>query len=252
MEWRDMERCVPGMNNQTFYEAAHMARYAFAAKQWPTGLILDCGCGSGYGDPMLVDEGLEVVAGDMCIEAVEEANRLYPAGPRLAFDAEKLSFADDVFDAAVCFEVIEHVQDPDALCGELARVVKPGGAVLVSTPPKDNPCESHHVCRHHLRLYAREELERQLLRHFPAVEILTQSTPFELATSAAFHPLNRAVIRIKRLLGIEKKLAHQALWNGIFKRIAPGPEWAVTVEDLLPKPNGHRDVVSMLAVCTNG
>jgi len=49
-------------------------------------------------------------------------------------DGECLPFDDNRFDAGVSFEVLEHTPNPARLLSELARVVKPGGAVVVSTP----------------------------------------------------------------------------------------------------------------------
>ena len=49
-------------------------------------------------------------------------------------DGENLPFEDDSFDSGVSFEVLEHTPDPGRLLCELARVVKPGGPVVVTTP----------------------------------------------------------------------------------------------------------------------
>ena len=49
-------------------------------------------------------------------------------------DAEHLTYADATFDAALCIEVIEHVQHPQAVVDELHRVLRPGGRVLLTTP----------------------------------------------------------------------------------------------------------------------
>lgn len=46
----------------------------------------------------------------------------------------RLPFGDGEFDAAVCLEGIEHMLDPALLLGELMRVVRPGGRVVLSTP----------------------------------------------------------------------------------------------------------------------
>ena len=45
-----------------------------------------------------------------------------------------LPFVDRSFDAAVCTEVLEHVEDARFVLAEIARVVRPGGQVLVSVP----------------------------------------------------------------------------------------------------------------------
>lgn len=49
-------------------------------------------------------------------------------------DGLALPFRTGSFDTVVCFEVLEHVKDGAALARELARVVKPGGAVILTVP----------------------------------------------------------------------------------------------------------------------
>ena len=45
---------------------------------------------------------------------------------------EYLPFADASFDLAIAWDVVEHVQDPELLLAELARVLRPGGRVLLT------------------------------------------------------------------------------------------------------------------------
>jgi SAM-dependent methyltransferase len=47
--------------------------------------------------------------------------------------AEQLPFEDEAFDLVLCTQVLEHVQDPAAVLSEIHRVLRPGGAVLLST-----------------------------------------------------------------------------------------------------------------------
>ncbi len=49
-------------------------------------------------------------------------------------DGYDFQFSDDEFDAVLCFESVEHFDDPGRLITELARVTKPGGTVLITTP----------------------------------------------------------------------------------------------------------------------
>lgn len=49
-------------------------------------------------------------------------------------DAERLPLEDASVDAAVAVEVIEHLENPRAFARELARIVRPGGWVVISTP----------------------------------------------------------------------------------------------------------------------
>ena len=49
-------------------------------------------------------------------------------------DLRALTYEDDSVGTAICLETLEHVEDPLTACRELARVVRPGGVCLVSTP----------------------------------------------------------------------------------------------------------------------
>ncbi len=49
-------------------------------------------------------------------------------------DISRLPFRDDSFDVVSCFEVLEHLDDPAGALGEMARVLRPGGSLLLSVP----------------------------------------------------------------------------------------------------------------------
>lgn len=59
---------------------------------------------------------------------------LYAARPDVFADGANLPFADASIDNIVCLEVLEHVRWPDKLLAEVARVLKPGGQLFLSTP----------------------------------------------------------------------------------------------------------------------
>jgi SAM-dependent methyltransferase len=56
-------------------------------------------------------------------------------GPQVdhVISAESLPFEDESFDLVLCTQVLEHVQDPAAVLAEIHRLLRPGGAALVST-----------------------------------------------------------------------------------------------------------------------
>jgi len=104
------------------------------------GRLLDAGCGGGGMPLSFAEETEEVVAIDL-------APRFYDAGQRLAAergvrnlyfaraDGQALPFRDASFDMVLSHAVIEHVADAQRYLVELARVVKPGGCVYLSTAP---------------------------------------------------------------------------------------------------------------------
>jgi len=125
------ERPAPGGDN---FEA-HAARYLRAAGRIPPGsAVVDAGCGLGYGAEMLAASRHTVIGVDVNDDVIREAAATYPAARFVAADVLSLPFRDATFDAAVCFEVIEHVRDPRLLVDELARVLRPGGLLFISTP----------------------------------------------------------------------------------------------------------------------
>ena len=107
--------------------AEHLSRYWWAAQFARGRRVLDAGCGIGYGSNMLAEAGASEVMGvDIAEPAVEAAK--HGAGSGVAFrtgDVAALDFVPDSFDLVVCFEVIEHVEDADAVLDELARVLAP-------------------------------------------------------------------------------------------------------------------------------
>jgi SAM-dependent methyltransferase len=88
------------------------------------------------------------VATSTFIDASAHAVRSLAArGATTAAVEGALPFPDDSFDAVLAFEVIEHVDDDTGLLGEMARVSRPGGVLVLSTPvhatmwsPLDEAC----------------------------------------------------------------------------------------------------------------
>lgn len=109
--------------------------------------VLDIGCGFGGKTVVYAEAGASVTGVD--IDPVHVAqSRLYEreqgSGARfLAGDAERLPFADGVFDLVVANDSMEHFPNPEAALPELARVVRPGGGVFLFFTPWGSPLGSH-------------------------------------------------------------------------------------------------------------
>jgi SAM-dependent methyltransferase len=130
------ERMVPERADaSTYWE--HVYRYHFATK-WATGRhVLDIACGEGYGSAALLRAGAASVIGvDISEEACKHASMKYGIDARLG-SAEAIPLADHSVDLLVSFETIEHLDSPGAFVNECARVLRPGGRLIISTPNRD-------------------------------------------------------------------------------------------------------------------
>ena len=166
------ERFLPGCTGEIAYE--HWHRYAFA-RQFALGKrVLDAACGEGYGAALLGEVAASVVGVDIDAGAIEHANSRYGSPPRLSFvegTCTSLAFPDASFDLIVSFETIEHLTaaDQPRMLEEFARVLKPDGLLVVSSPNKHLYSDARNYANEfHLHELYRDGLSELLASRFPA------------------------------------------------------------------------------------
>jgi SAM-dependent methyltransferase len=107
-------------------------------EQLPCEAFLDAGCGDGRYLAALAAELPPRRAGvDLSGRILETAAARVRADFRQA-SLETLPFEDGAFDLVLCTQVIEHVPRPDVAVFELARVLRPGGRLVISTDNERN------------------------------------------------------------------------------------------------------------------
>ena len=118
-----------------------------------TGDVLDVGCSQGIASILCARRGLTVIGVDVQEDRVEYALAERDAEPedvraRLGFrvaDAVGLDFADASFDTVLMGEIVEHSADASPLLAEAARVLRPGGLLVLTTPFGLSRHHDHHA-----------------------------------------------------------------------------------------------------------
>jgi SAM-dependent methyltransferase len=122
--------------------------------------IFDIGCGTGANGRMLARFG-DVYGTDMAQEALAFSRQRGLS--RLARSRiESLCFPENTFDIITALDVLEHVDDDLAGLGEVFRVCKPGGTLLVTVPAYGFLWSEHDEALHHRRRYTASELRNKL------------------------------------------------------------------------------------------
>jgi len=117
--------------------------------------ILDVGAGDGLLTHLLIQKGKTVIGIDDNEIAVKLANEKgVPVGIMSAY---KIDFPEEVFDAVLLADVIEHLEYPSEAIWEVRKVLKPEGIFYITTPPKK---EGGLHDKYHFREYSPEELVR--------------------------------------------------------------------------------------------
>lgn len=103
------------------------------------GCVLDAGCGRGVPVLQRVSDETTAVGLDFSREQLRLADETGQATPLVQGDMTSLPFRDDVFDAVTAFDSIIHVPlvDHQTVLDEFARVLRPGGRLLLSEAPEE-------------------------------------------------------------------------------------------------------------------
>jgi SAM-dependent methyltransferase len=113
------------------------------------------------------------------------------------YAGERLPFEDAAFDHVLCTEVLEHVPDPETLLREIARVLRPGGSLVLTVPWS---ARLHHIPHDYAR-YSRFGLAR-LLSNTGFCNVVIEPRGNDFAAMA-----NKLLVVFARLVRPRRKVA---------------------------------------------
>jgi len=117
----------------------HLHRYYFASKFIKNKLVLDLGCGDGYGSHILSKSAKYVIGLDYDEHTINHARRKYLKDNLKFILGSAIDIPigkEKIFDIIICFEVLEHLREHNRFISEIRRLLKDQGILIISTPDK--------------------------------------------------------------------------------------------------------------------
>jgi ubiquinone/menaquinone biosynthesis C-methylase UbiE len=173
-------------------------------------VILDAGCGTGVFTLDIVSLGSGVVGLDISLPMLIQAGKKLEGLPfqRVLGDMSRLPFSESAFDKVISVTALEFIEDAKEAVGELFRVTKKGGSIIVATLNSLSPWASRRIAE------ARE-------RHTIFEEAIFRS-PDELRSLASVEGVVKTAIHFRKeddpekAVGIEQDGQRNNLNTGAF------------------------------------
>lgn len=186
--------------------------------------ILDVGTGTGWAARSIAVRGATVTGVDLGAEVIEAARTL-SNGHGIDFqvgDAEALPFPDDHFDGVISTFGVMFVRNPEAAAAELARVVRPGGRVVLSTWATGGSVQEMF----------------QLIKSYKPVEENPPPSPFEWGKTARLTELlgSDFSLRFEEAISFFRPASSAKAWETFSTGFGP----VVTLLEMLPAETAKR------------
>ncbi|OBF81104.1 SAM-dependent methyltransferase [Mycobacterium sp. 852002-51163_SCH5372311] len=173
------ERTIPDLDIENYWFRRHQVVYERLAPRCAGRVVLEAGCGEGYGADLIADVASRVVAVDYDESAVAHVRSRYPRVEVTQANLADLPLPDASVDVVVNFQVIEHLWDQGQFVRECLRVLRPSGLLMMSTPNRItfSPGRDTPVNPFHTRELNADEL----------TELLVEAGFSDVSISGVFH-----------------------------------------------------------------
>lgn len=227
-------------------------RYAWAMERCRGKDVLEVACGTGPGLGLLQSVARSLVAGDISDDILARARAHY--GSRVdirRMDAMALPFEAGSLDVVIIFEALYYVPDAARFVAECARVLRPGGMVLVSNANKDlfdfNPSPHSHTYHGVVelgQLFGAAGFDTGFWGDVAVTEVSWRQK--------LFRPIKRLVVSLGLMPGsmAGKKLLKRLVFGQMLpfpREIAATPE--LSAARLVSLPNGQPDRAFKVVLC---
>jgi SAM-dependent methyltransferase len=193
---------VPGIPEENYWFRRHEAAYLDLVRYCEDAVVLEAGCGEGYGADLLAMVARLVCGLDYDALTARHARKTYPDVRVVRGNLATLPFGESTVDIVANLQVIEHLWDQEGFLAECHRVLRPGGRLLITTPNRltFSPGRDTPLNPFHTRELAPAELSQLLigagftverlegLRHGPRVADAIIERQVEVAVSGSPWP----------------------------------------------------------------
>ncbi len=160
----------------------------------PPGVAVDIGAAGGGNTRVLREHGWTELVVEYGEEGALTAAR---RGLRtIRADGTSLPIQTGVVDLVVAFDVLEHIEDDNSAAAEIARILRPGGTLLVAVPCDMDLWSAHDEAVGHVRRYDRDSLRE-----------LIAGAGLEVEDLRSWNVLLRPVVRVRRRGSTESDLS---------------------------------------------
>lgn len=211
------ERMVPAYHKSHMVYGEHIVRYQAAADIVRDKVVLDIASGSGYGCDVLNKTAKKVYGVDIDVDAIAYAKKNYQTRNTefIKGSGTKIPLDNDCVDVVVSFETIEHIEEYDLFMQEVARVLKPDGLLILSTPNDVEFPEDNH---YHVHEFEEAELMKLVKRYFKNTKEYYQAT---------------------------------WLYNALLDKSQLGSEWEESINTIQTAPIPTKQSIYFYMICSN-